>query len=80
MAISTNGGSNPTSVIYNGQNVTEVLYNGTHVWPDSTPPVPTDKAMLHMIHWPAIGSASGGYMGYKPNWQAVRGRRDANGS
>lgn len=26
MAISTNGGTNPTSVIYNGKNVTEVWY------------------------------------------------------
>lgn len=34
MAISTNGGSNPTYVNYNGITVNEVKYNGVHVWPD----------------------------------------------
>ena len=40
MAISTNGGSNPTSVIYNGNNVNEVWYKSSpsatavKVWPD----------------------------------------------
>ena len=40
MAISTNGGSNPTSVTYNGKNVTEVWYKSSPtadavlVWPE----------------------------------------------
>lgn len=40
MAISTNGGSNPTSVTYNGKNCTEVWYKSSssaeavQVWPD----------------------------------------------
>ena len=40
MAISTNGGSNPTTVLYNWQNCTEVWYKrnqsdtGIKVWPD----------------------------------------------
>lgn len=40
MAISTNGGSNPTKVTYNGKNCTEVWFKSSpsaeavKVWPD----------------------------------------------
>ena len=32
MAISVNGGANPTRILYNGNDLNKVVYNGTTVW------------------------------------------------
>lgn len=67
MAISTNGGSNPTKVTYNGKNCTEVWYKSSpsaeavKVWPNGDM-----YAYLVQNHWPSLYSTA--HLDHNPRW------------